>query len=192
MIFNANKFGNGGRQGSESGSVSPQRRTPNSGRDKPNKSPKTRNQDGMSILSHNSSGKFSRLNGLGGGGQANESVRGEPLEVMSCPSHDGLPLDHYSLNIREFLCKQCIREIEGSQREIDLAPMPVDEAFKIMEARVQMQKLVQIDEKIRGMLENVRKRKEFSIKEKEESLKQVGKMFDVIYRRLEERKNTLY
>jgi hypothetical protein len=70
--------------------------------------------------------------------------------------------------------------------------MPVDEAFKIMEARVQMQKLVQIDEKIRGMLENVRKRKEFSMKDKEESLKQVAKMFDVIFRRLEERKNTLY
>ena len=142
-------------------------------------------QMGLGVEAHKSTG-------LGGGGHANESVRGEPLEVMSCPSHDGLSLDHYSLNIREFLCKQCIREIEGSQREIDLAPMPVDEAFKIMEARVQMQKLVQIDEKIRGMLENVRKRKEFSIKEKEESLKQVGKMFDVIYRRLEERKNTLY
>lgn len=70
--------------------------------------------------------------------------------------------------------------------------MPVDEAFKIMEGRVQMQKLVQIDEKVRGMLENVRKRKEFSIKDKEESLKQVNKMFDLIYRRLEERKNTLY
>jgi DNA integrity scanning protein DisA with diadenylate cyclase activity len=70
--------------------------------------------------------------------------------------------------------------------------MPVDEAFKIMESRVQMQKLVQIDEKIRGMLENVRKRKEFSMKDKEESLKQVNKMFDVIYKRLEERKNTLY
>ena len=70
--------------------------------------------------------------------------------------------------------------------------MPVDEAFKIMESRVQMQKLVQIDEKIRGMLENVRKRKEFSMKDKDESLKQVNKMFDVIYRRLEERKNTLY
>jgi hypothetical protein len=42
------------------------------------------------------------------------------------------------------------------------------------------------------MLENVRKRKEFSMKDKEESLKQVNKMFDVIYRRLEERKNTLY
>ena len=82
--------------------------------DKPSKSPKTRNHDGMSILSHNSSGRFSRLNGLGGGGHANESVRGEPLEVMSCPSHDGLPLDHYSLNIREFLCRQCIRDIEGS------------------------------------------------------------------------------
>jgi len=75
---------------------------------------------------------------------------------------------------------------------VDLAPMPVDEAFKIMESRVQMQKLVQIDEKIRGMLENVRKRKEFSMKDKDESLKQVNKMFDVIYRRLEERKNTLY
>ena len=42
------------------------------------------------------------------------------------------------------------------------------------------------------MLENVRKRKEFSMKDKEESIKQVNKMFDVIYRRLEERKNTLY
>jgi hypothetical protein len=114
MIFNANKFGNTGRQGSESGSVSPKRRTPNSGMDKPSKSPKTRNHDGMSILSHNSSGRFSRINGLGGGGHANESVRGEPLEVMSCPSHDGLPLDHYSLNIREFLCRQCIKDIEGS------------------------------------------------------------------------------
>jgi hypothetical protein len=55
-----------------------------------------------------------------------------------------------------------------------------------------MQKLVQIDEKIRGMLENVKKRKEFSMKDKDESLKQVNKMFEVIQRRLEERKNTLY
>ncbi len=42
------------------------------------------------------------------------------------------------------------------------------------------------------MLENVRKKKEFSLKDKEETLKQVNKMFDVVYRRLEERKNTLF
>ena len=42
------------------------------------------------------------------------------------------------------------------------------------------------------MLDSVRKRKEFSIKDKEESLKQVTKQFDIIQRRLEERKNTLF
>ena len=42
------------------------------------------------------------------------------------------------------------------------------------------------------MLENLRKKKEFSLKDKEETLKQVNKMFDVVYRRLEERKNTLF
>ena len=58
----------------------------------------------MSMMSANSSGKFSIRNVLGGGA-GNEARGGEPLELMSCPSHEGLPLDHYSINIREFLCR---------------------------------------------------------------------------------------
>ena len=42
------------------------------------------------------------------------------------------------------------------------------------------------------MLDLVRKKKDFAIKDKEESIKQVNKQFEVIYKRLEERKNTLF
>ena len=62
------------------------------------------------MMSANSSGKFSVRNALGGGAEKT----GEPLEMMSCPSHEGMSLDHYSMNIREFMCRQCIKEIEGT------------------------------------------------------------------------------
>jgi hypothetical protein len=150
------------------------------------KTPRKSMNDAMSM---NSSGKFSMRNVLGG---VNESQRGEPLELMMCPSHDGIPLDHYSINIREFMCRQCIREIEGTQREIDLNPIPVEEALRILENRLNMQGLVNLDEKIRSLLDLVRKKKDFAVKDKEESLKQVNKQFEAVYRRLEERKNTLF
>lgn len=49
-----------------------------------------------------------------------------------------------------------------------------------------------LDEKIRGLLDLVKKKKDFSIKDKEESLKQVNKQFEAVYKKLEERKNTLF
>lgn len=187
MIFNGNKFGKkGGDDGSGNNSISPSRRPTDVGAG--TKTPKKSMNDAMSM---NSSGKFSMKHVLGGVGTMNES-RGEPLEMMTCPSHDGSPLDHYSINIREFMCKQCIREIEGTQREIDLNPIPVEDALKILENRLNMQNLVNLDEKIRGLLDIVRKKKDFSVKDKEESLKQVNKQFEAVYRRLEERKNTLF
>lgn len=139
MMFNANKFGNSKKDDSVNNSVSPTRRGTAAGlvsEKNPGKSPKV---DGMSIMSANSSGKFSVRNVLGGGGGINESARGEPLELMTCPSHEGMPLDHYSINIREFMCKTCIREIEGTQREIDLNPIGVEDAFKVLENRLNMQ-----------------------------------------------------
>ena len=153
MIFNANKFGqkkpgaNGGESDNNT-SVSPSRRgtasTPLG--DKSTKSPKLgrNNNDGMSMISGNSSGRFSRNMFGNAGGGTNESVRvgtggQDPLELMNCPSHEGLPLDHYSLTIREFMCKMCLRDIEGTQREVDLNPVPLEEAMKVLESRLNMQ-----------------------------------------------------
>lgn len=127
--------------------------------DKGNKSPKLgrNNNDGMSMISANSSGRFSRnmFGNAQNGGNTNESIRGgtgggqDPLELMNCPSHEGLPLDHYSLTIREFMCKLCLRDIEGTQREVDLNPVPLEEAMKVLESRLNMQQLVNLDQKIR-------------------------------------------
>lgn len=187
MMFNGNKFGKKeGGGGSNNNSVSPSRRSGEiavSG----NKTPRKSFID-MGTASMNSSGKFSVRNALGGGP---EGSRAEPLELMYCPSHDGSPLDCYSINIREFMCRQCIKEIEGTQREIDLNPIPVEDAFRVLENRLNMQSLVNLDEKIRGLLDLVKKKKEFAAKDKEESLKQVAKQFEVIYRRLEDQKNAL-
>ncbi len=55
-----------------------------------------------------------------------------------------------------------------------------------------MQQLVNLDEKIRSLLDLVRKKKDFCIKDKEESLKMVNKQFEILYRKLEERKNSLF
>jgi hypothetical protein len=68
MIFNANKFGKkSGGNDSNNNSVSPSRKgTPV---EKPRKSPKIsrNNNDGMSMISGNSSGRFSRnMFGVGG------------------------------------------------------------------------------------------------------------------------------
>jgi hypothetical protein len=84
------------------------------------------------MVSANSSGKFSVRNALG------ETSYRDPLELMNCPTHEGQPLDLYSLPIREFLCKQCHRELEGTQRELDLNPIPLEEAFKVLEGRLNM------------------------------------------------------
>lgn len=59
MIFNGNKFNKGTTSESASNSVSPSRK----GGDKAKKSPKIRN-DGASMISANSSGKFSLRNAL--------------------------------------------------------------------------------------------------------------------------------
>jgi hypothetical protein len=148
--------------------------------DKGTKSPKLgrNNNDGMSMISGNSSGRFSRNmfgNAQNAGGGTNESIRGgngqDPLELMSCPSHEGLPLDHYSLTIREFMCKLCLRDIEGTQREVDLNPVPLEEAMKVLESRLNMQQLVNLDQKIRQLLDLVRKKKDFALKDKEESIR---------------------
>lgn len=40
--------------------------------------------------------------------------------------------------MREFLCRVCIEEIEGTQREIDLNAIPIEEAYKILESKINM------------------------------------------------------
>ncbi len=111
---------------------------------------------------------------------------------MSCPSHEGLPLDHYSLAIREFMCRQCLKEIEGTQREVDLNPVPLEEAMRLLESRLNMQHLVNLDQKVRALLDLVRRKKEFATRDKEESIRQVARQFEIVQTRLEERKNTLF
>ena len=144
MIFNANKFGKkAAGADSNNNSVSPSRKGTPANNEKPKKSPKlsrNNNDGGVSMISANSSGRFSR-NMFGGQTATNESVRGgggggggqDPLEMMSCPSHEGLPLDHYSIGIREFMCRACMKDIEGTQREFDLNPIPLEEAMKLLE-----------------------------------------------------------
>lgn len=81
MMFNANKFGQkkAGNESDNNTSVSPSRRgttsTPVMG-DKTTKSPKLsrNNNDGLSMISGNSSGRFSR--NMFGAQNTNESVRG--------------------------------------------------------------------------------------------------------------------
>jgi len=151
------------------------------------------------MSSANSSGKFSVRHALG---NAALDQNREPLELMICPSHEGNLLDHYSINIREFMCRVCIKEIEGTQREIDMNAIPVDDAIKskiiwlkiflVLENKLNMQTLVNLDEKIRTLLDLVKKKKEFCLKDKEESLKSINKQFEILYRKLEERKNTLF
>lgn len=51
---------------------------------------------------------------------------------------------------------------------------------------------MQLDEKLRSILDLVKKKREFSLRDKEESLKQVSKQFEQVMRRLEDRKNTLF
>ncbi|CDW78080.1 UNKNOWN [Stylonychia lemnae] len=148
-----------------------------------------RKTPGQSMSSANSSGKFSVRHALGN--TALDQNR-DPLELMICPSHEGNLLDHYSINIREFMCKICIKEIEGTQREIDMNAIPVDDAIKILENRLNMQTLVNLDEKIRTLLDLIKKKKDFCLKDKEESLKSINRQFDILYRKLEERKNTLF
>lgn len=134
MIFNANKFGKS--SDSANNSVSPSRRGTTLGdlAAAGGKTPRKSQDNGASMVSANSSGKFSIKNVLG-----EKASSHEPLELMSCPSHDSSPLDHYSINIREFMCRQCIKEIEGTQREVDLNPIPIDDALKVLESRLNMQ-----------------------------------------------------
>jgi hypothetical protein len=111
MMFNGNRLGKK-EGGSNNNSVSPSRRgTSGEIAASGNKTPRKSFIE-MGTASMNSSGKFSMRNVLGSGGP--EGSRTEPLELMYCPSHEGSPLDCYSINIREFMCRQCIKEIEGT------------------------------------------------------------------------------
>ena len=49
--------------------------------------------------------------------------------------------------------------------------------------------MVDSDERIKNLLELVKRKKEFYMKDKDEALKTVNKHFEALYRRLEERKN---
>jgi len=62
----------------------------------------------------------------------------------------------------------------------------------VLENKLNMQTLVNLDEKIRTLLDLVKKKKEFCLKDKEESLKSINKQFEILYRKLDERKNTLF
>lgn len=111
MIFNANKFAakKGASESDNNTSVSPSRRGTAMEKSKSPKLNKNNNDGGQSMISANSSGRFSR-NMFGGGGPSgtayqNENLKQDPLEIMQCPSHEGQPLDHYSLSLREFLCR---------------------------------------------------------------------------------------
>ena len=68
----------------------------------------------------------------------------------------------------------------------------MEEAIKLLEQRLHMQQLVNLDEKIRSLLDLVKKKRDFCLKDKEESLRVVNKHFEILYRKLEERKNTLF
>ena len=144
------------------------------------------------MSSAGSSGKFSFKNIVNNGASTGVIMEKEPLEMMVCPSHEGQLLNHYSINIREFMCRECLREIEGTQKEIDTNALPVDESIRVLESRLSMQTLVNLDEKIRGILDLVKKKKDFCLKDKEESLKMVNKQFDLLYKKLEERKTSLF
>lgn len=45
-----------------------------------------------------------------------------------------------------------------------------------------------LDEKIRNLFDIVKKKKEFCLKDKEESLKNINKHFDIIIKKVEERR----
>jgi len=86
------------------------------------------------MSSANSSGKFSVRGALGNAAGLDQNR--DPLELMICPSHEGNLLDHYSINIREFMCRICIKEIEGTQREIDMNAIAVDDAIKSIYTKI--------------------------------------------------------
>jgi hypothetical protein len=48
---------------------------------------------------------------------------------------------------------------------------------------------VNIDERVRGMLEGAKRKRDFSLKDKEEGIRQVNRQFDAIIKRIEEKKN---
>lgn len=161
MIFNANKFGKGNGGDSNNNSISPTRRMTATGNDLSRNggaTPKKSDQAAAVAQSMNSSGKFSVKNAFG----APSEKGGEPLELMQCPSHENQPLEYYSIPIREFMCKTCLKEIEGTQREVDLNPIAVEDAFKVLENRLNMQHLVNLDEKARNLLDLTRKKREFA------------------------------
>lgn len=55
-----------------------------------------------------------------------------------------------------------------------------------------MQTLVNQDEKIRSLLDIVKKKRDFLVRDKEEQLKAVSKHFERIIRKIEERKGLLF
>ena len=67
----------------------------------------------------------------------------------------------------------------------------MDKAIEILEKRIDLQGLVNLDEKLKSMNEIVKKKREEFQNEKNENIATVNKSFSEIYQRLDERKAEL-
>jgi hypothetical protein len=70
-------------------------------------------------------------------------------------------------------------------------PMPLEEALRVLESRLNMQSLVNLDQRVRGLLELARKKKEFALRDKEESLRMVNRQIDMLIAKVEERREAI-
>lgn len=61
-----------------------------------------------------------------------------------------------------------MREVEGTQREVDLNAIPFEEAIKTLEDKISMQNLVDLDEKINKLLKIVKKKRDFTLRDKDD------------------------
>lgn len=55
-----------------------------------------------------------------------------------------------------------------------------------------MQNQVNLDEKIKQLLDIVKRKRDFSIRDKDDSVKVINKHFEMIHKKVDERKNFLY
>ena len=70
-------------------------------------------------------------------------------------------------------------------------PMPLEEALRVLESRLNMQSLVNLDQRVRGLLELARKKKDFALRDKEESLRMVNRQIDMLIAKVEERREAI-
>ena len=66
--------------------------------------------------------------------------------------HPGQSLDHYSMGGRSFFCEDCIHELKGTPKEVELNVLQVQDVGTMYQAQIELQQILDLDQDVNIIL----------------------------------------